>query len=199
MQFKVMQYGMLGQGSSLRGVLTPDLYNALAKVTAQYGLPIEQMGQFKPSFISQQLAVLALMSAGYDPTQGVEMHFVNQIGERNIIELETVDFQLDLLMNQPMKVQRKMIEEMLGQMDSFEPMTAELITAWLSGDDATFTQVFESQSGTSEETLEFTRQLMDQRNVGMAEKIEAFLNTDGTYFVLSALATTWDRTTSSTC
>ena len=32
------------------------------------------------------------------------------------------------------------------------------------------------------------RQLMDERNVGMAEKIDAYLQTSGTYFVLIGAA-----------
>ncbi len=184
MQFKVMQYGLLEDEQSLNSVLDPKLYAQLATVTQQYGLPIEQLNQFKPAFITQQLAVLALMSAGYDPTQGVEMHFIAQAGERDILQLESIDFQLDLLMNQPLNVQTKIVEEMIEQMDDFEPLTATLITAWLNGDDDTFEETFAEQAGSSEETREFTRQLMDQRNVGMADKIAAYLKTNGTYFVV---------------
>ena len=184
MQFKAMQYGMLQNDKTLREVLSEDNYIKLEVATRQLGLPLSQMGQFKPSFISQQLAVLSLISSGYDPNAGIEAHFTQQKAQREVLQLETIDFQLDLLMNQPMAVQAQLLQETIEQMGEFEPLTAQLITAYLSGDIEAFENVFNTQSGTSPETKEFMRQLMDVRNVGMAEKITAYLATDETYFVL---------------
>ena len=101
-----------------------------------------------------------------------------------MLQLETIDFQLDLLMNQPMPIQAKLVEETIDQAADFERVTANLVTAWLSGDDAAFEQAFSQQSGTSAETRAFMNQLMDQRNVGMADKIAQFLAGEGSYFVL---------------
>ena len=184
MQFKAMQYGVLPQEQGLSTVLDPDLYQSLTGITAEYGLPIAQMERFKPSFITQQLAVLALVANGYDPNSGVEAYFVRQKGDRPVLELETIDFQLELLMNQPITTQVAVLKDTLKQMSDFEPLTAELFTAWLSGDDQLMAKVFTEQAGDSPESKEFTRKLMDERNVGMVEKIQGYLGTQGTYFVL---------------
>lgn len=184
MQSKALEYGMLAGNQTLGQILPAALYQRLGQATGEYGLPIEQLAKFKPAFITQQLAVLALMSAGYDPTRGIEMHFTQQAAEKNILQLESIDFQLDLLMNQPMTVQTKMTEETLEQLHTFEALTAKLIAAWFSGDDTATAEAFAEQAGASAETKEFMRQLMDQRNVGMTEKINGYLNTRGSYFVL---------------
>ncbi len=192
LQFKSMQYALLADEQRLPQVLNAETYAQLNTLTAAYGLPLAQMARFKPAFVTQQLAVLALMATGYDPSRGVEKYFTDQIAStdqhKNILQLETLDFQLDLLMNQPLATQRIMVDDTLAQMDDFEPFTADLVTAWLAGNDAAFEDAFNAQSGDSAESQAFMRQLMDVRNVGMAEKIAGFLDTTGTYFVLVGAA-----------
>ena len=188
LQAKTMQFAVLANNQQIADVLDEETFNALNDVTAQYGLPLNQLGPFKPGFITQQLAVLALMSVGYDPAQGVESYFTAQAADKNLLALETLDFQLDLLMNQPLSTQTAMVRDTLAQMDEFEPFTAELITAWLSGDDQKFYQAFAAQSGTSDASKAFLHQLLDERNVGMAEQIEGYLNSKGSYFVVAGAA-----------
>lgn len=188
LQFKSMQYALLTNQQTLPGVLPTDIYTSLRQATGEYGLPLAQMSQFKPGFVTQQLAVLALMAAGYNPAQGMESHFTAQASNKQILELETLDFQFDLLMNQPLATQVEMTKDMLKQMDSFEPYTVELIRAWLAGDDAAFKEAFDAQSGTSPAAQAFMFELMDKRNHGMAEKIANYLQSPGRYFVLVGAA-----------
>ncbi len=184
LQFKSMQYGMLPSEQRIGDVLPPKLYMALENATAEYGLPLQQLASFKPSFLVQQLVVLAMMSLGYDPNEGVEKHFVDQAGERDVLELESIDFQLGLLMNQPIATQQAMVADTLEQLAELEPLTTDLMTAWLTGDDARFAQAFELQTGASEASQAFMTALMDERNVGMTDKITGYLQSPGDYFVL---------------
>ena len=188
LQFKYSQYGLLAEGKTLTDVLSAETYAALTSAGKTYGLPIAQMSRYKPAFISQQLALFALMSVGYDPALSVEQHFTKQAGDKSIAELETLDFQLDLLLNQPIDVQRQMTVDSLAQIDAFEPLTADLVSAWLAGDDRAFEAAFDAQSGASEASQMFMRELLDDRNVGMADKIAGYLQTEGTYFVLAGAA-----------
>jgi uncharacterized protein YbaP (TraB family) len=188
LQSKVMQFGLLPTGQTLDQVLDADLYAQLDVFTRQFGLPLAQLAMLKPALVTQQLAVLALSSIGYDPTIGVEQYFTAQANGKTILELESMDFQLDLLMNQPMDIQVQMVRDTLDQMDDFDSVTADLMAAWFSGDDALFQQAFDAQSGASELSAEFLRELMDKRNVGMVAKIEQYLQSEGTYLVLVGAA-----------
>ena len=81
----------------------------------------------------------------------------------------------------------------LDQEAEIEPLVAGMISAWFSGDDALFMEMFEAQSGDSELTRQFTEQLLDQRNLGMADEIEGYLRSGSptvpsTYFVLVGAA-----------
>ncbi len=184
LQQKTFEYGLLKQDQTLRSVLAPDIYAKLDQTTTEYGLPLGQLTKFKPALVSQQLAISALVSVGYDPSIGVEAHFHRKANGKKIRQLETIDLQLGLLLNQPLNIQQQMIEDSLEQMADFEAMTSALIVAWLSGDDQSFAEIFSAQAGSSPESEEFMRQLIDVRNVGMAEKIVGMLKSKGSYFVL---------------
>ncbi len=188
LQFKTAQYGLLPEGQTLPDVLPAETLTTLNTLGDEYGLPVTQMARYKSAFITQQLALLALMSVGYDPEQSVERFFTQQAGNKTIEQLETLDFQFDLLFNQPLDLQRQMTVDTLDQIGDFEPLTADLVTAWLAGDDQAFEQAFDAQSGTSEASQAFMRKLMDDRNVGMADKIAGYLESGRSYFVLAGAA-----------
>ena len=110
-----------------------------------------------------------------------------------LLELETLDEQLALLFNQPMALQQQLLIDTLKQEAEIEPLVAGMIGAWFSGDDGLFMEMFEAQSGDSELTRQFTEQLLDHRNLGMADKIQDYLAAGDpaaprTYFVLVGAA-----------
>lgn len=188
MQFQLTRFGVLEPEQSLASVLPERVYADLQSAGEDYGLPMSALERFKPAYVTQQLAVMALLSVGYSPQHGMEQHFQQQLGDRQTLGLETVEFQLDLLLNQPLAMQTQMTRDTLTQLDDFEAITADLIKAWLYGNDEVFSDAFTQQSGTSEEAQVFLTKLLDDRNVKMVEKIEGYLNTQGNYFVLVGAA-----------
>ena len=188
MQYQLTRFGVLADDQRLSTVLPAEVYRALVDAGSDFGLPMNALEKFKPAYVTQQLAVMALMSVGYTPEQGMERYFQNQLGSRRTLGLETIEFQLDLLLNQPLPVQIEMTRETLSQMDEFEPLTAELIRAWLHGDDAVFEQAFAAQSGSSAAAEAFLVKLLDERNVHMVAQIQEYLRTQDNYFVLIGAA-----------
>ena len=65
-----------------------------------------------------------------------------------------------------------------------EAIIADMLAAWLSGDDASLLRLFEVQAGNSELSRAFNTKLLDERNVTMAQTIRRYLAGSGTYFVL---------------
>ena len=180
-----MAHAMLPQGQTLSSLLNDDLYAAMQSTAAEYGLALSTLEAFKPGFVIQQMTVMAMLSLGYMPQMGMEQFFTGQAGDKTILELESLEFQLELLMNQPLQTQLRMAQETLAQMHELEPLMAQLIGSWVAGNDEIFEQAFTAQQGSSEETLAFMRQLIDERNLGMADKINGYLQQPGTYFVLA--------------
>jgi len=189
LQQKTMRYASLPPGETLESVVPEPLLARLTRSLARYGVPLSQVAAFKPAFLMNQLVLLRLTSLGYQGDWGVEQHFLQKVGDRSLLQLETVDEQLSLLFDQPMALQVQLLRDTLDQEPDIEPLVAGMITAWLAGDDEGFMEMFEAQSGDSELSRRFTEQLLDERNQGMAERIREFVrNGQGTYFVLVGAA-----------
>ncbi len=149
-----------------------------------YGIEPANLAGFKPAYVGQQLALLALIALGYSPELGIENQLLRQAASKQILELETLDQQLNLLLNQPPPIQTALLNDTLANLGKAEEQYVELVRAWLEGDDATFAEAFNRQARQSDELAEFMNQLMEQRNVTMAETISGYFSTPGTYLVL---------------
>lgn len=193
LQAKTTSYATLPNGQRIQAVLPASLAGQLAASLARYGVPLSQVETLKPAFLMNQIVLLRLTSLGYQGEHGVEQHYLGQLGDRRVLELETLDEQLALLFDQPMDLQKQLLIDTLDQEAGIEPLVAGMIAAWFSGNDALFMEMFEAQSGDSELARQFTEQLLDHRNVGMAERIQHYLasgdvDNPNTYFVLVGAA-----------
>ncbi len=183
-----LRYGRLPQGQTLSTVLPTDAYNSLAQMMARYGIHLSHFENLKPNLAIQQLTVLALLSIGYNPDAGLEAHFRRIKANRPVLELETFEFQLDLLYNAPLTTQIQMTEATIEEMASFETITTDLIAAWLSGNDEAFKKATDAQSGDTPEIRTFMEKLINKRNHSMTQKLTSYLRQAGTYFVLVGAA-----------
>jgi uncharacterized protein len=179
-----IKHAQLPMTMNLRHVLPKSTYSQLANTLGEYGVDLQHFARLKPNFVTQQLALLALLSVGYDPESGLESHFRKKIAQRPILQLETVAFQLELLFDMTLETQVQMTQAMLEQIPDFEIATADLITAWLAGDDTSFAAAIDAQSGDTPELIAFGESLIQARNQGMADTVTKYLQRPGNYFVL---------------
>ncbi len=188
LQARMLGAGRLPEGQTLATVLPRRLYRRLARRLAGDGMDIAPLQGVKPALVMNQLTVFGLMAFGYSPQFGMEQYFTAKKGTRPILELESIDAQLELLFDQPLATQVQLLKDTLDQEAELEPLLAGMLRAWLSGADAEFLRLFEQQAGQSELARAFNRRLLDERNIGMARKVEEYLSGQGTYFVLVGAA-----------
>lgn len=192
LQQRSLAYALLPPPQTLRDVLPDDLYQRLGTHLAAYGSSPEVVANAKPAMVMNQIVVSRLLTLGYLPDSGLESYFLERRGQRLVLALETLDEQLDLLFNQPLPTQLELLTETLDMEAQIEPLLAGMLVAWLSGDQATFLEMFTAQSGDSAAAQAFSRQLLDERNHRMADGIRRFLEDPGgnahTYFVLVGAA-----------
>jgi uncharacterized protein YbaP (TraB family) len=188
MQQLTTRYGILPGTTTLADVLPTPMYQRLSARLANYGTNIGQLARLKPALVMTELVRLRLAALGYLPEHGVEQYFRSQITHQKILELESVELQMRLLFDQPLSTQVQLMADTLDQELSIEPLLADLIVAWLAGNDQGFLTLFQQQSGDSDQAKAFTRQLLDDRNIGMANKIQSYLADRGSYFVLAGAA-----------
>ena len=61
-----------------------------------------------------------------------------------------------------------MLRDALAQFDELTEQTDDLLGAWARGDDRRLGELIREQTGTSPESQQFMRELLDDRNVNMA-------------------------------
>ena len=188
LQHKMLEYTLLPAGVTLDQVIAPETLAALNRYLAEQSIPPASLAMLKPVMVATQLSVMRLMALGYMPDHGLEQHFIDRIGDRAILELETIDQQLEVLTSPPMSLQEQLLKDTLAQLPDMNATLAALIGAWLVGDDDELRRLFDEQSGQSAAYQEFMDRLLGERNKAMVERIKGFLERERTYFVLVGAA-----------
>lgn len=114
---------------------------------------------------------LALVNKlGYVADEGVDMHLINLADKKNIpvISLESVQFQIDLITNQPDEG-KEMLLSSINEYDAGEELVECLIESWKSGDGS----MLEEASLTDKATEEFNEAFLYTRNRDWAEKLDS--------------------------
>ena len=148
---------------------------------------------YKPMALYSVLANEIYESYGYKSQYGIDEYLLKEAKKKNmeIIELETAEFQYDVLFNLPDPIQSAMLESALAPKESEKELFAKLFDAWEKGD----VEAFKELSDKSEEEdrkslnhedekyyLEYQKALIDDRNATMVEKAIELLKGDKTYF-----------------
>jgi uncharacterized protein YbaP (TraB family) len=188
LQQKMLEYTLLPAGVTLDEVIAPRTLAALNRYLTEQAIPPASLAMLKPVMVATQLSVMRLMALGYLPDHGLEQHFIDRLGDRAILELETIDQQLEVLTSPPMSLQEQLLEDTLAQLPDMNATLAALIGAWLGGDDDELRRLFDEHSGQSAAYQEFMEQLLGKRNKAMVERIKGFLEHERTYFVLVGAA-----------
>jgi len=181
----VMQYGAYPLGDGFKNHVAEDFYNKLNGKFQEYSVNITLLDNYRPWVIYNVMSQYALGSLGYKSEYGIDQYFLEKAekGNKNILELETTDFQMNLISSIPDEVMVKMM-----QYDVENPETGDylqgLFDAWKNGDvvkmeDITFSALVEKP-----ELAPYYKILYDQRNVNMAQKIKEYLASDKTYFII---------------
>jgi uncharacterized protein YbaP (TraB family) len=105
------------------------------------------------------------------------------VANKDIIELETLEFQVGLLSSFPDELIIKSLQEELDNIPTQEDVQ-ELFDAWANGDaEKMETLAFEGLAD-EPELAPYYEKMFDERNFNMAQKIEDFLADDEIYFVV---------------
>lgn len=182
-------------GTTLKDHINPFLYAKLKKEFKEMRLNLRMFEAYEPWYISMLLDQLKIMQLGYDADLGVDQHFLKLAnGNKEIIELEGMEFQLDLMDGFSEEIQLAQLHGSIMQANKYEEDIEKLFAAWKSADDEAMKIMVKEPEGLRAEEKEMYREynvaMLDQRNVGMVDKIEGFLNGNKkeTYFVVVGAA-----------
>jgi len=180
----IMDHGTYPTGETLQDNISADLYAQLAE-QFDFGFATLDFNIFRPWVVVMLLEQLQLQELGYNPEYGLDLYFINQAVDsgKDIIELETADFQISLISALPDELMILVLESSVEN-----PLTREdgelLFEAWEDGDAAAMELLFFEALDEEPALAPYYDVLVYARNITMAETIEGFLADDESYFVV---------------
>ncbi len=133
---KMLSKSQLPEGQTLENVLSPEIYKAFMKHAEESGMPAMMVERMKPAMAAITLEVFELLKMGLNPQNGVDKHFypLAQSAGKEIVPLETVDFQLDLVTGFSKEEGELLMKSTLKEIDNVKTEFGELVRAWREGD-----------------------------------------------------------------
>ena len=182
---KLMESAFYPGNDTLEKHVSPETYEWVRKEASGLGISIELINKQKPWFLSMTLVALETLKLGLDPNLGIDKYFLSKAeGKKKILELESLDYQINLLSNLSDKDQELFLVYTLRDLKIMEQEVNKLIQAWSSGDTKGMESILTRSVSEDKRLSSIFEKLIYERNRKMVLKIEDFLRAKETYFVI---------------
>lgn len=184
-QAQILEKGMYPSEQSLKGNLPPPLYAKVEKSVPPLGVPLSVADRMRPWLLALTVTSLRMQQMGLESENGIDLHFLTLArGRKEILELESADFQLRLLSGFSDGLQRLFLEQTLDDPLSTKEEIEKLIGYWRAGDAAGIEDLLFSDRRKEPELEPLFVKLFDERNAAMAGKIEGYLRAGKDFLVI---------------
>lgn len=190
--------GIYKNGTTIKDVVSDKTWQQLRQQLRHLEIDYETVKSYKPGVLVLTLTAMQVMRMGFDPELGLDAYFlamaspdpepvksgpVNTAAKKTIIELETLEQQLDLFLDIPNG--DLLLQESLYSLEESELLMTNVVRLWKQGDAAGMNKLlFEDAIKEYPAFSKIYDKLIYQRNQKMTEKIEAMLAKGETYFVV---------------
>jgi uncharacterized protein YbaP (TraB family) len=139
----------------------------------------------RPWFLALSLMSMEVLKLGFDPSYGIDMHFISQAsGKKEIVELESLEYQFNLLSNLSDDEQEAFLLYTVRDLHTLEKELQSMIDAWKRGDPEALESIMKKSTEGDIDMSAVYEKLIDERNRNMVGKIEEYLVDGKTYFVI---------------
>ncbi len=183
----VLQNGTLPEGERLEAQVSPETWQAFSDLLERNGQSPAAYQRFEPWVAMLVASTLLAAEQDLSGEHGVDLALLERAGDREVVPLETLAFQLSLFDDLTLEQQARLLESLVLETRSGAETLGILYEAWELGDtDAVAALVF----GSSEEEPELAalqERIFVDRNRAMADRIEELLQEpqpDGDVFVV---------------
>ena len=189
---KMQQQMMLPADTTLKSLFSPAEFETITQAVQEYlKVDIALLDRMKPAALFQQLTVLFYLkhTPGYNPQEQMDASFQQEATKagKKVGGLETVQSQLDILFNKPLRRQAEDLYCFLSNPDKAERQAKEVIAAYAAQDLDAMLRLMEEKEGTKcDPTPEEMAQLLYDRNHAWAKQMPALMQAAPTLFVIGA-------------
>ena len=160
--------GVYPEGESLERDVSPDTLRRLKAYLVSRGMRLADVARLRRADL------------------GLDRHFLTRAvaAKKPILTLETVESQARVMADGTREEHESALRHMLDQLPDLGEMMAGVTKAWLAGDAEAIDALSRRYRSDDARLAPALKRLRDDRNVQMVKKVEGFLETDKTYFVV---------------
>lgn len=173
-QFELLSKFVYDNEKTIQDDLDEETYEKAVEILKTAGLYYSMMDSYTPIMWQTLIESVMMIDAGLEEQYGIDKHFLNLAKEDNkkIIELESADYQYNMLLSFDMDLQVYLLKESIKEYDKLKDATIDLYDLYKKGNkDDLETLLFEEEE-TSEYAKEYNNQLVTVRNINMAVSLE---------------------------
>jgi uncharacterized protein YbaP (TraB family) len=181
----LLDRGALPAGETLQDRIAPETWQQLEKTLDELGVAPVTMSVFEPWVVAIHLVSLQFSAQGYDSEGGVDQYFLDEAaGQKEIVSLETLDFQLSLFDELSPELQELLLEDALAGQAAIDSESRAMLDAWQRGDAEALEAMIFSTLRERPEFAPLYQVTYFDRNRRMADALEGMLATPRTWFVV---------------
>jgi uncharacterized protein len=182
---KLISSAFYAGGDTVDKHVSGGTFSVITKEAQRIGFTMELVMPQKPWFLGLTFTTYELLRLGYDPNYGIDKHFLMKAqGKKRIVELENIDYQINLLSGLSDEEQEAFLLYNLRDLAVLGQEIDRLVKGWKSGNIAAVESIMKKSVADDRRFRSIYEKLISVRNRNMAAKIEGYLKTRGTYFVV---------------
>jgi uncharacterized protein YbaP (TraB family) len=185
---ELLSIGFYPEGDGLAEHLSGAALEVAAEQLRGYGLSLSNFMTFKPWFLAFNLVGLELKKLGITPEHGIDLHFLERAGDKQVVELESAREQLALLDSFTDREQELFLLSTFKDLKLLGAHMDQMLGAWAQGDAARLEEFLLRTLRDEPKLKSVYRKLLFDRNKRMARKIEGFLRGRETRLVVVGAA-----------
>lgn len=178
------KHGLLPFGETLSTKLSTQVYEQAEQYLANLGYDINQFAQMKPWMLGLTMVQLSYIHQGLDVSKGIDqqIHAYAVKQGKKIIGLESFEQQMkffdQIISSAPGISHDDLILDTLNELNKYPKLPKKLMTAWLSGDMDTFSDIYYKTLGQSAFDKAAEKILLTDRNKNWQQQLEPILTQD---------------------
>ena len=185
---------MYADGSTIKDHISEETYNKMTTFLRDKYTYNENLDIYNLYFFETMVTQTVISNSKIANGEAVDSYFLKKAKEdkKNILEVESYDYQLNLFLSLPDKYMEMEILELIDNYDEALKELDDLYDAWKKGDAEKFIEDNEGNTKDyTEEELklyeEYNKKILTDRNIGMTDKlISYFDNNYKTFYMVGA-------------
>ena len=185
LQLPMIKQGMFDNSETLQDKIPTGLYNNIKSILKKYNINMQNIDVMKPWLVAFTIYNLKLDELGYKSEFGIDYYFLEKANKKkDILELESIDYQINLFGNLSDELQVTYLNSMLNDISQLKKEMTIIFDYWKNGNIINMDKLLKKSVNNNPELKSFYYTLIDQRNINMAKKIEGYLKDNKTFFVI---------------